>query len=256
MLKALRNKKTAKKVWIILAIIIVPAFTLWGLGGALRSQKEPEASLDFKEALDAVRVQAIMQFGENYSEIKKYLNLNEQAAERLILLREGKKRKITATDKEVVGLIETYPFFQRKGKFDNRIYTEMLQYAFRTQPRIFEEQTRQNIILAKLYKQVSDNVKVSEDELREEYSKANEEISIFYIASNIAESAKNLSPSQQELKYYFDKNSTQFKQPLSFNLEYAALDSQDKIKEAFSKLKNRNLDKPSKETGTLIKETG
>ena len=40
MLKFLRNKKTAKKVWIGLAIIIIPAFALWGFGGASRNKEE------------------------------------------------------------------------------------------------------------------------------------------------------------------------------------------------------------------------
>ena len=265
MLKILRKKKLAKKVWIILAIIIVPAFTLWGIGGALRSQREGSAGriagrnislLEFQDSLAAVRAQAIMQFGENYSEIKRYLNLESQAWDRLILLGEAKKRKITANDGEVVELIESYPFFQRKGRFDKKIYDEMLQYAFRIQPRIFEEQTRQNIILSKLYKQVTDDVGIPDEELKAEYERANEEISTSYIVSSHAEFAKTLNPSQQELKDYFNKNPIKFKQPLSFNLEYVALDSQDKIKQALSKLKRRGLNKPPKEDGLAVKETG
>lgn len=265
MLKILRNKKLAKKVWIILAIIIVPAFTLWGIGGALRSQREGSVGkvggrnislLEFQDCLAAVRVQAIMQFGENYFEIKRYLNLESQAWDRLILLGEAKKRKITANDGEVIESIEGYPFFQRKGRFDKKIYEEMLQYVFRIQPRIFEEQTRQNLILSKLYKQATDNVGISEEELKEEYGKANEEISISYIVSSLAEFAKTLNPSQQELKDYFNKNPIKFKQPLSFNLEYVALDSQDKIKQALSKLKRHGLNKPPKEAGLTVKETG
>ena len=40
MLKLLRNKKTAKKIWIVLAIIILPAFIFWGFGGAMRDKNE------------------------------------------------------------------------------------------------------------------------------------------------------------------------------------------------------------------------
>ena len=40
MLKILRNKKTAKKVWIVLAIIIIPAFALWGFGSSSHSRQE------------------------------------------------------------------------------------------------------------------------------------------------------------------------------------------------------------------------
>ena len=40
MLKMLRNKKTAKKIWIVLAILIIPAFCLWGFGSTLRTKKK------------------------------------------------------------------------------------------------------------------------------------------------------------------------------------------------------------------------
>ncbi len=266
MLKILRNKKTAKKVWIILAIIIVPAFALWGIGGAIRSQKESGyvgklfgrniPALEFKDAMDAVRIQAIMQFGENFSEIRKYLNLENEAWNRIMLLHEAKKYKISANDQEVIELIESYPFFQRKGRFDNKIYADILQYAFRTQPRIFEEQARQNLILSKLYKQVSDNVKIDAEEIKDGYRKANEEISISYIVSAPSDFVKNLNPSQQELKGYFADNSIVFKQPLSFNLEYVVLDSEEKTKEAVAKLKKLGLARLAKESGLSIKETG
>lgn len=267
MLKILRNKKIAKRVWIILAIIIVPAFALWGIGGAIRSQRESGyagklfgkniSALEFKDALDAVRIQAIMQFGEKFSEIRKYLNLENQAWERIMLLEEAKKRKITASNQEVIELIESYPFFQRKGQFDNKIYTEMLQYAFRTQPRIFEEQARQNLTLSKLYKQVTDNIRVSDEEIKDGYSKANGQISISYIVSTPSDFVKNLNPSLQELKSYFADNSIQFKQPLSFNLEYIVLDSAEKTKDLVAKLnKTGDLAKLAKELGLSLKETG
>lgn len=267
MLKILRNKKTAKRVWIILAVIIVPAFALWGIGGAVRSQKESGYAgkifgrnisvLEFKDALDAVRIQAIIQFGEDFSEMRKYLNLENEAWERIILLEEAKKRKITASNQEVIELIESYPFFQRKGQFNNRIYAEMIQYAFRTQPRIFEEQSRQTIILSKLYKQVTDNIRVNDEEIKDGYSKANEQISISYIVSAPSDFVKNLKPSLQELKDYFADNSIKFKQPLSFNLEYIVLDSLQRTKDALAKLnKNADLAKLAKELGLSVKETG
>ena len=125
MLKFLRNKKTAKKVWIGLAIIIVPAFVLWG-SGSLMGDKEKAvnagrifgkkvSTLEYKDALAAARTAAIMQFGDNFEQMQKFLNLEVQAWERLILLYEAKKRKVDATDKEVIELIEKYPFFQRNG---------------------------------------------------------------------------------------------------------------------------------------------
>ncbi len=101
MLKALRNKKTRKNIFIFLAIIIIPAFAFWGLGGALRSKQESAYAgkifgknisfLEYKDALDAVKNTAIIQFGDNFAELQKQLNLDGQAWERLILLYEARK---------------------------------------------------------------------------------------------------------------------------------------------------------------------
>ncbi len=259
MLKKLRNKKTAKWIWIVLAILIVPAFLLWGLGSAIRSRGEATgiSNLEYKDALDAVKNMAIMQFGDNFSEIQKYLNLESQASERLLLLREAKKRKINVTDKEIIELIESYPLFQRKGQFDNGVYSQILQYYFRTQPRVFEEQTRQNIMLSKLYRQVTDNIKVSEEEIKKEYRRLNEEISIYYIASLPSDSLKDIPASEEELKDYFAKNSFEFKQPLSFNIEYLSVDSEDKIRDVLGHLnKSKDLSKVAKDMTLEVKETG
>ena len=183
MLKLLRKKKLAKKIWIALAIMVLPAFVFWGIGSATRGSKDNQyvgeiagkriTALEFKDALDGVRYMAIMRYGDKFSEIEKQLDLKNQAWQRLILLHEAKTRRLNASDHEVIELIESYPFFQAKGVFNNRAYNEILQYVFRTQPREFEESTRQNIIISKLYEQLTNGIKVDDKEAREAYIKIN-----------------------------------------------------------------------------------
>ncbi|MDD5432318.1 MAG: SurA N-terminal domain-containing protein [Candidatus Omnitrophica bacterium] len=267
MLKILRDKKLRKTVFIVLSLIIIPAFALWGFIDAAHKKKEPASigkifghnitPLEFKEAADAVRISAIMQFGDKFEEVKKYLNFDQQAWERLILIYEAKNRNIKASDKEVIELIESYPFFQRNKQFDQKIYAEILRYVFRIQPRAFEEQTRKNIIISKLYKQITDKVKVTDTEIKEEYRRANEEISVSYIAAIPSELGKTLNPADSEVKEYFDKNSLQFKQPLSFNLIYATDESDKKINNLLEKI-NKKIDfnQAAKELSLEVKETG
>ncbi|MDD5477857.1 MAG: SurA N-terminal domain-containing protein [Candidatus Omnitrophica bacterium] len=223
MLKILRNKKTAKKVWIGLAIIIIPAFALWGFGGAFRSKEETAAvgrifghnvsNLEFKESLSAVRTSATMQFGDKLPEIEKYLNLQAQAWQRLILLHEAKVRKITVSDKEVISTIQSSPYFQDKYGFSNKVYVETLRYVFRLQPRIFEEQMRQSLTLAKLYDQVTKDVKLSDEQIRQKYTEVNQELNIHYIASLFSDFAAKIKPTDKEIASFFDKNKAMFKEP-------------------------------------------
>jgi hypothetical protein len=181
MLKILRDRKTAKKIWIGLGIIIMPAFIFWGFGGAIRDKDEKGyigkiakkniSVMEFKDSINAVRNLAIMQYGENLEAIEKNLNLETQAWQRLALLEVAKKSKIRASDKEVIAQVTSYPFFMQKGKFDNRTYKDVLKYVFRTQPRAFEEQTRQNIIISKLYHKKTDGITIGENEIRDGYIK-------------------------------------------------------------------------------------
>lgn len=275
MLKKLRDKKTSKKIWIILSIIILPAFVLWGSGSLLRSRQETGALgsifgkrvslLEYQDALQAVKNQAVIQFGDDLSEIQKYINLEAQAWERLLLLAEAKRRKISATDREVIELIQSYPFFQKKGRFDKSAYSYMLDYVFRTPSRIFEEQTRQNIAISKLYKQVTESVNLTDEEIKKEYRKSNEEVSISYIAGLYADFVKNIAPSQEKIKDYFIQNSFKFKQPLSFNIEYISLPTEgenektikDKVESLVLRLnKKEEFKKLAGELGLEIKETG
>jgi len=276
MLKKLRKRKTAKKIWIVLTILIVPAFIFWGFGNFIRSRQENTyagtifgkkiTSLEYKDAYDAVKTQAIIQFGDNLSEIQKALNLESQAWYRLLLLAEAKKRKITVSDQKVIESIESYPFFKGKdGKFDNDLYSQEVRYGFHTQPRVFEEQTRQNLMLSKLYKEVTKNLSLTKQETKDEYGKSNEQMSIYYIAGIPSDFIKDITVSEEELKDYFTKNSIQFKQPLSFNVEYvySALDGQneeiikDKIKKIMRRLnKKGDFTEVTKDFGLQIKETG
>lgn len=271
MLKKLRNKKTAKKIWIILAILILPAFLLWGSGSIIGDKDKTKQSTsigkvsgklitlsEYKDALEATRNQAILQFGDNFSEMQKYINFESQAWDRILLLSEAEKRKIRASDKEVIELIGGYPFLQRKNKFDNKIYLDMLKYAFRTQPRIFEEQTRQNIVLSKLFEELTKGIKVTEEETKKEYTLTNEQISVYYIAAIPFNFIDKTTPvEEKELKDYFTNNALEFKQPLSYNLEYISADSEDKIQRLTGSLNNNvALSQLLKDMGLAVKETG
>lgn len=267
MVKALRNKKTQKMVWIVLAILILPAFVFWGINSTIREQKTPDfmgkisgqriSFLEFREAIEATRNALTMQFGDNLKDLENILDLESRAWERLVLIHEAKKRKIKVSDQEVVKSIQKNPIFLRKGGFDNFTYNQMLKYVFRAQPRSFEEQTRQNLMIYKLFDLATKDIRLKDDEIKDAYGKENEKISLDYIAGIPQDLEKEVSAADQELKNYFAKNTLDFKFPLSFNLEYLKLDSQDKVNNVFSRLeKGDELSKIAKDSNLKISETG
>ncbi|RJO64631.1 MAG: hypothetical protein C4540_02900 [Candidatus Omnitrophota bacterium] len=267
MIKKIYHKKTQKIIWVVLTILILPAFFIWGSSSLLRNK--PKASYIgiiegkkvtlavFEDALLATRNLAIMQFGEKLDELKDYLNLPQQAWERLVLLQEAKKRKINVSDKEVIQEIMNFPFLQRKGSFDNILYNQTLEYNFRTPARVFEEQVRQNLILAKFYKQVTGPVKTSDEEILREYKKENEKISIYYLAGFYADFSETVNPTEEELKEYYRTHALEFKQPPAFNIEYVAVKSDEEAKSIYALFKKTKSLKNAGDTLQLdVKESG
>ena len=245
MLKILRDKKTAKRIWVFLALIIIPSFAFWGLGcsPADKENNKPVGkifgrkitNLQLKNALNATTTTAIMQYGDRFPEMQKYLNLEAQAWQRLILLAEAKKLSIDASSQEVAKLIENYPYFQYKGNFDNKTYPQTLENAFHLKPQEFEEQTRQNIIMSKLYKKITDDLSVNEEEIRKEYEKTNLEISVYYISSLPADFIKNIKSKDSEAK--------------------ALKLAEEKINQCVKELESREFKQAAKKCDLKVKET-
>jgi hypothetical protein len=156
---------------------------------------------------------AIMQFGDRLPEIEKYLNLEARAKERLILLHEAKARHIRVKDSEIIDEIQNSPYFQDKKGFSNKLYQEILRYGLRLQPRAFEEQTRENLMLAKLYQQVTQNIKFTDEQIYQEYLDRNQELNIHYICSLNADYAAKIKPTNQEINDFYEKNKPLFKEP-------------------------------------------
>jgi peptidyl-prolyl cis-trans isomerase D len=267
MLRKLHNKKTQKKIYLILIIGVGLPFLLWGTTSSIRGRKvdtyygkifgKKISQSEFEDALRAVEIQARMQFGESFYELQKLLNLKNLAFQRLILLYEAKRKKIRVTDAELINSIEHNPTFQKNGKFDKNLYETIIRYEFQLQPRAFEEYFREDMILKKLSDSVTNAISLTDQEIKEAYKKENEQININYIAGLPSDFQKDITPTEEELNDYFSKNSIEFKQPLSFNLEYLSLDSQEKIKNNnFYLNKKENLEKIAKNYNLTIQETG
>ncbi|MFH1191025.1 MAG: SurA N-terminal domain-containing protein [Candidatus Omnitrophota bacterium] len=284
MLKILRNKKIARKIWIGLAVIIIPAFAFWGFGGGGNRQEAAAVgkifgknitNSEFQDSVVAVRTSALMRFGDKLPEIEKYLNFEGQAWERLILLHEAKTRRINVKDKEIIEEIQKAPYFKDKNGFSNKIYQEILRYALRIQPRVFEEQMRQNLILTKLYNQITQNLKLSDEQIYQDYLKTNEELNVYYISSLFSDFTKNIKPSEQEINSYFDQNKAMFKEPptkdaaaripelaeIKDKVEAALINitakqiAQEKINECAEKLKKLDFNQAASACGLKSAET-
>ncbi|MFA6384395.1 MAG: SurA N-terminal domain-containing protein [Candidatus Omnitrophota bacterium] len=268
MLQIFSNKERNKKIMVIIFICILPGFLLWGTASVVKSVKQKPlttatifnkrvSSEAFAEALQSTRLQTMMQFGESFSQVEKFLDFNNLALERLILLHECRIQGLSVSDDDVRRAIAENPAFQRRGAFDPGGYEYMMRYVLRVQPRAFEEMTRQNLIMRKLFEKITAAITAGDQEMRLAYEKQNEQISISYIAGIPAEFLKNAAPQEDEIKDYFSKNETEFKEPISFNLEYLTFDTEPQAVGASQILEQKDgFDKTAKEMNLPVAETG
>lgn len=234
MLKAMRKKENVKAVMWILAIILIPAFVLWGGGAMLRERNQGIAGKVFNRKIslekylrnwEAVRNQAILLYGKLFDQIAQYLDLDSQAWDRLILLEEANRQRIKVKDEELIEQLRKLPLFQKDGKFDPQIYEWVLKYYLRTNPLRFEEEMRDYLRISKLIEKVYNEVKLTEEELKEEYRKENEKAKFSYF---IIETKDFLNTEEaieeSELINYYNLHKENLRKPETVKVEYIFID--------------------------------
>lgn len=234
MLKLLRKKGFAKKVLWFIAIIIILSFGFFGTAYLLTDNKPIDyagtilgkkvSAEEFGKAYQAVYTQALIRFGDKFSDISRFLNLEAETWDRLILLREAAKKKIKASDEEVVQAIEQYAFFQRDGHFDPLLYNDILRYAFRVSARDFEEGIRDNLKFITLFQQITAPIAVTDQEVLESFRRENEKIQASYILVTPEQFQKDVSFNGEEAKNYYAQNKNEFIVPPTISVEYISLD--------------------------------
>src|SRR5277367_2454996 len=160
MLEVLRRKGVNKTILWIIAIIIILSFGVFGTAYRLDNTINSAGTMyghnvnikDFQQAYLDARDQAIRTYGDEFFKNGNKLDLEQEAWDRLILLKEAQKRDIQATDQEVVAAIAAIPFFQRSGQFDQTLYEDIVQNpgVFDRSTPDFEEGMRKQLIIQKL----------------------------------------------------------------------------------------------------------
>ncbi|OGX42920.1 MAG: hypothetical protein A3G91_02650 [Omnitrophica WOR_2 bacterium RIFCSPLOWO2_12_FULL_50_9] len=234
MLKLLRKKGVAKKILWVIAVVIILSFGFFGTaylltgGDRIRyagKMFNKNVPLDvFNKAYRHVHIQAMMRFSEKFNEIAKFLNLEAQAWDRLILLYEAQKRRIHVRDPEVVETIEQYPFLQRNGQFDPLLYKDVLRSIFRLSARDFEEGIRDDLKMAELFQQETASLAVNEREIRDAFKKQNEKVQVSYVLVPAGPFKNEASFSEEKGQAYYAQNKAQFLIPPTINVDYITLD--------------------------------
>ncbi len=222
LLKFFRKKKNMKRIMWGLAIMIIPAFVIWGAGTSGKKRKGPnyagrifDRNVSFKEYADMWSVTRDYLTKSSGRNIPPEF-IDQMTWNRLILLEEAKKEGITANDKEVVKRIASFPVFQRNGVFDKKLYKSMLGDSARG----FEERVRDDISLSKLREKITANISATEGEAREEYKKKFEKIKASYVSIPFSDFKKDVQYNGKDLLGYYENNKGLFRKGEQINVKY------------------------------------
>lgn len=265
LLKFFRKRKNMRRIMWALAILIIPAFVVWGAGTSAKdknSKPDYAGKLfgkkvsydDYNDMWNAARDYAIKSFGKNVPE--EYID--QIAWSRLILTEEAKREKITVTDREIVETIASFGAFQRNGSFDKKLYKSMLQDTARP----FEEKLRDDLLISKLRDKITSGISVSDEDVKNEYKKKFEKIKFSYALIPFSEFEKDVQYADSGLLDFYEKNKDAFKKGEQVNIKYIETPVSNPDAEELSykvldqvNLK-KNLEEPAKDNSLEIKETG
>lgn len=265
-------------LWAI-AILIIPPFVFWGAGSAMRSKQNGPSyagtifgrKVSFEEysaAWQAAKNQALLMYGAKLNQVYEALNLEQQAWDRLILLEEAKKKHIRVSDREVVDVIQSFPFLQSNGQFDKRAYNMVLAEVFRITPRQFEEEIRDMLKILKLRDTAIRGIKITNKEVWEAYKKENEKSKISYILVSPSSFIKTVTLDSEAAKKYYEANTESFRVPEQVNIEYLGFEFADYQKDREKTLiaaekidyvlsdNTKVFEDVAKENSIPVKETG
>jgi len=238
MLKWLRRSTRSWFIYLAIGAIVV-VFIFWGVGSykASRSQDAAEVNgtvipmAEFnRQYSDLVKRYQERTGGEVTPEMIKSLRLKEMALSQLVeealLLQAGQRLGLEVTTAELRHQIQSYPFFQQDGKFDEKRYFALLS-RHHLNPQSFEVQERQQLLLRKVIAAVTSFAKVSDPELQELFRMAKEEADVNYLVVSPEKFLARQNPSDEAVARYYQENEAEFRLPDRARVSYLIFRTKD-----------------------------
>jgi peptidyl-prolyl cis-trans isomerase D len=233
-------RKYSRSWFIALAIgAIVLVFIFWGVGSFESTALQEVASVNGQPILFPAYQQQFREIvkqyqersqGELTDELIKAMRLKEMAMTRLIdeilLLQAGERLGLGVGDAELRDHIRNYPFFQRNGHFDEKLYFLLLGRN-RLSSADFEAQERRRLEMKKIIDEISSLAKVSDAEIQEMYRMSREAAQVSYIAVGPEKFMSKQHPGEAEVSAYYQDHQAEFRQPARARVSYLLFPTKD-----------------------------
>lgn len=243
MLDSMRQNLKSLKIflWLVIAAFIGTIFLVWGQGGRSGGgvggqdavawvNDEPITFSSFEQSYRNVYAFYKQMYGDNLTDdVLKSLQLDQvalnQLTQRELLLQEAEKYQLRVSDEELVSTIQDIPQFQRNNRFAPDVYQQTLARA-RLTPQEFEEQTEKGLLVDKLELLIKQTVRVSDQEVLEDYTAQNEKIEVEGLLVKAEAFAEQVEFSEEELETYYETHQETFTTPERIKVQYLHFDPQ------------------------------
>ncbi len=207
-----RLEKTRNFVLFIFAILMVLGLVLFytpvrnDYQSNLRQSQETVASVSGEN----ISVGELIRQKESYGQFSRGQSFpSKMILDGLIGSRitriEAERLGLTASDAEVAAEIRSQ-YKPEDGKpFDQAIYEQNVIEQFGSIAN-YEQRVRDDISSKKLDAFLTSGVTVSEEEVLNDFQRKNTKFDVTYVSVNSSDLAKTITPTDQELRDYFDKN--------------------------------------------------
>ncbi len=117
---------------------------------------------------------------------------------------------VRVSEDEVRRAIETYPYFQDQGSFIGIDRYKAVLASSDISIEEFEKSMRQNELLKKVRAIVTDSIDISDQELREEFARTNQQTTVYYALLKKDDFMKRVKPMETELQAYFKAHAASY----------------------------------------------
>ncbi len=215
MLDLMRRKKRLKFIlWLVIFALAISMLVFFvpnmNMGGGTDSAV---ATVDGRNIsmYDARKAYAaaLKNYGRNIDpETLKSLGISSQVLRSLIVMKIiediADRMNLKVSDSEVQTAIETYPLLQDQGKFIGVESYKAILSANGISLADFENEIRFSELSEKVRNIVTDSIEVDESELRNQFSRTNQEMQVYYLLLKKDEFKKRIKPSEADLMAYFN----------------------------------------------------
>ena len=234
MLDSIRQNAQSWGIKLILGLIVV-VFIFWGVGSFRSNRASILAMVNDKPILiqDFIRayersVQSMRQQNPNLTDEElKNMHFKERILNQLInaelLSQKAKEWGLTISPAELRYEISQLPVFLNKNKqFDPSRYQAILK-ANNLTPAQFEEDYAHNLLMQKLQNYVALPATPSENEVRNVFMYAREQMTMNYIPFNWLDYKDKVNPDQKAIETFYSQHKNEFMVPAKIKIAYLEL---------------------------------